>query len=204
MSIVEYRILISPMQSLKLSFSVYSNGPGDDFTTVNLDPLFRVVDWPNLNNLMLYGVHLSPSVALRFFSSHPSILSFRAVEATAHSQLIKPDCFDHTYPKTSDRLCFPPNTLPNLKSFKAPEYFTLSLLTSPTSSPRLLTELKLTITDEALEIFPRLPSLKVLIAGLISEEQLKRLAAVLPDLVELSARPANLRQKVWILFIPQE
>lgn len=178
------------MQSLQLCFSLYQNA--EDFTTLNLEPLFGTVHWPKLNNIWLYGVQLSPSVTSRFFSTHPSILSVTIIEATEDSRFIKSDNFDHNGPTTSDRLCFPAGTLPNITSFRAPEYFTLSLLASSTLSPRPLTELKLTITDEALEILPGLPSLRVFFTGVVSAEELKRLTATLPNLVELGAMPAEI------------
>jgi hypothetical protein len=181
-------------QTLKLGFSVYGNSYQDDsadFTTVNLNSLFSDVTWPDLETVVLYGIHLSPSVISRFLAAHPSIRSFHVVEATLQSQFIKQDNFNFLEPKAPDELSFPPNTLPNLVDILAPNYLTRSILTSPTSSPRPLEKLSIKLTDESLKYLGQLSSLKDISVGTTTPEQLTNLAAILPDVVKLNASPVS-------------
>jgi hypothetical protein len=101
-----------------ISASLYAyNGDSGDFTTVNLDPLFSGVNWPDLENIHLCGVHLSPSVFSRFLAAYPFIRSFSVVEATDSSRLIKSDGFNFFEPKTPDRLSLLIGILPNVTTF---------------------------------------------------------------------------------------
>jgi len=101
-----------------ISASLYAyNGDSGDFTTVNLDPLFSGVNWPDLENIHLCGVHLSPSVFSRFLAAYPFIRSFSVVEATDSSRLIKSDGFNFFEPKTPDRLSLLIDILPNVTTF---------------------------------------------------------------------------------------
>jgi len=181
-------------QTLKLKFSVYGNSHQDDsadFTTVNLNSLFGDVTWPDLETVVLYGVHLSPSVVSRFLAAHPSIRSFCVVEATPQSQFVKQDDFNFLEPKTPDELSFRPNTLPNLIDIWAPGYLTLSILASSTSSPRPLEKLSIQLTDESFKYLGGLSSLKDISVGTTTPEQLTNLAAILPNIVKLNAIPVS-------------
>jgi hypothetical protein len=191
-------------QTLNLAFSVYGNSYMDDsadFTTVDLNPLFSKVTWPDLETIGLYGVHLSPSVVSRFLAAHPSIHSFRVVEATPASQFVKQDDFNFLQPQPPGELSFPPNTLPNLTEILAPGYLTLPILASPTSSPRPLEKLSIRLTDNSFKCLERLSSLKDISIGTTTPEQLTSLAVILPNVVKLGA---TLVSPVPVIFAIQE
>jgi hypothetical protein len=181
-------------QSLKLSFCLYNNAYQDDsgdFTTVNLDPLFGSITWPKLETLMLYGVHLSPPILSRFLAAHPSIRSLTVVEATDVSRFVKSNQFNFLDPKIPDRLSFPPNLLPNITDMFVPNYLTLSILASPISSPRHLQKLKISLSDGSFKLLQDFCSLKHLSVESATPEQLASLAAILPNIVKLSAYPVS-------------
>jgi hypothetical protein len=129
-------------------------------------------------------------------ATHPSIRSFTIVEATDNSRFVKTNEFDFLDPKTPDRLSFPTNTLPNITHLLAPDYLTLSILASPTSSPRPLHKISVGLTDESLFHLRELSSLKDISVGTTTPEQLANLAVILPNVVTLHAAPVSPRNSI--------
>jgi len=179
---------------LRLSFALYNNpcqNNCEDFTTVDLNSLFNTANWPKLEEVSLYGAHLSQSVASQFLAAHPSISAFSVYEATTASQFIKSEDFEVTNPKPPSGLSFPSETLANIIHIRAPDYLTRAILSSPTSSPRPLQHLSIELKDEASQLLGGLSSLRGLSIGTTTPQELISLATILPEIVNLGTDPVS-------------
>jgi hypothetical protein len=140
-----------------LTATVFNN---EGLTTVDLNSLFHEARWPQLRTLDIWGGHLSPEVAARFFSAHPSISSITLDSHVPEEQpFIKSDPRDSD-PEISESIQFNANTLPNLSFLSAPLYFSLPLVTTPTFRVRPLRSLSLSkyeLTEGVMRAVQKIP-----------------------------------------------
>lgn len=133
-------------------------------------------------------MHLTPSAAIHFFSTHPSLSSIRVIEGVA-ARFIKSPSFDRHNPAPPDVLPMPPNVLPHLQRLVTPSYFSRSILCSSTARPRPLTEVLISpkdMTPHLATVLSKAPLRKIAI-GRSTLEELKYMAKVVPNLPELSS-----------------
>jgi hypothetical protein len=147
---------------------LYSNcyRPNNErLTTVNLNSLFHEARWPHLETLSICGGHLSPTVAARFFSAHPSISSITLANHIPQEQhIITSDPCDPRFPEP---IQFPANTLPNLASLSAPSYFSILLVMTPANGARPLRTLGLSeneLTEDVMRAVRRFPVKRLLLS----------------------------------------
>ena len=92
-----------------------------------------------METLNICGGHLSPAVAARFFSAHPSISSV-TMASNVQDQLIISDPYNPWFPEP---IQFHANTLPNLAFLSASSYFFVPLIMTPADGVRPLGTLAL-------------------------------------------------------------
>jgi hypothetical protein len=182
---------------------VYIQDDDVDYSTVPLDPVFEAVYWPNLHTLELYGMHMTPSTAVRFFSTHGSLTSIRVSEAMQMSNFIKSASYNPHNTGVCQKLSFPDEILPNLKVLDAPSCILYSVLVSATSRRRPIGELRINaenLKPEVLSCLKTLPLFSVYL-GASTPKDLELLASAVPGLRKLGSFPSERGDIVRDLFL---
>jgi hypothetical protein len=135
----------------------------EGLTTVDLNSLFHEARWPHLETLEIWGGHLSPEVAARFFSAHPSISSIRLDSHVPEEQpIIKSDPCDPGIPQA---IQFHANTLPNLAFLSAPSYISVPLVTNGVRPLKALRLSKDELTEDVIRAVRKIPFQHLILNG---------------------------------------
>jgi hypothetical protein len=118
---------------LELSFPLEADYYSEDLVKFgHLDDLFSSYHWPCLRILRVRGVHCSPATAVAFLAAHPTIEELRT------DKMFGADGIKILREGTRmvDPPVLAPDTLPNLRVLGCDISRTISILSTPSSTPR--------------------------------------------------------------------
>jgi len=121
------------LQLLQLSFPLEADYYSEDIVKfAHLDNLFSSYHWPCLRILRVRGVHCSPATAVAFLAAHPTIEELRT------DKMFGADGIKILREGTRmvDPPVLAPDTLPNLRVLGCDISRTISILSTPSSTPR--------------------------------------------------------------------